>query len=117
MPALPLSHITHLGSLYGLSSTPNAEIRLRFYVLALSPPTSEAAAHFVDEAGKWVVGNDGTGVIKGRMKFCRPIFRAVYKVDAKMALDIWATNKDEFHPIARGLIDKVLILCGTVCQR
>ncbi|KAJ7909530.1 peptidase family M1-domain-containing protein [Mycena leptocephala] len=96
MPALPLSHITHLGSLYGLSSTPNAEIRLRFYVLALSPPASEAAAHFVDEAGE------------GRMKFCRPIFRAVYKVDAKMALDIWAKNKDEFHPIARGLIDKDL---------
>ncbi|KAJ6569389.1 peptidase family M1-domain-containing protein [Mycena capillaripes] len=108
LPALPLSHITHLGTLYGLSSTPNAEIRLRFYVLALSPPSSEAAAHFVAEAGKWVVGDDGTGVIKGRMKFCRPIFKAVFKVDEKLALGIWAKNKEEFHPIARTLIDKDL---------
>ncbi|KAF7340280.1 Leukotriene A-4 hydrolase [Mycena venus] len=87
---------------------PRHAIRLRFYALALSPPTSEAAAHFVAEAGKWVVGDDGTGVIKGRMKFCRPIFKAVFKVDGKFALDIWAKNKEGFHPIARRLIDKDL---------
>ncbi|KAJ7223250.1 peptidase family M1-domain-containing protein [Mycena pura] len=106
MPPLPFSHITHLGTSYGLSSTPNAEIRLRFYALALSPPTSDTAAHFVGEAGRWVVGDDGTGVIKGRMKFCRPIFKAVLKVNAALALNIWAKNKDDFHPIARRLIDK-----------
>ncbi|KAJ7269987.1 hypothetical protein B0H12DRAFT_1200389 [Mycena haematopus] len=99
LPALPLSHLTHLGTLYALSNTPNAEIRLRFYALA--------AAHFVAEAGRWVVGDDGTGVIKGRMKFCRPIFKAVFKVDRTLALDIWARNKEGFHPIARRLIDKV----------
>ncbi|KAJ6469011.1 peptidase family M1-domain-containing protein [Mycena vitilis] len=108
LSALPLSHLTHLGISYGLSGTPNAEIRLRFYALALAPPTSEAAAHFVTEAGKWIVGDDGTGVIKGRMKFCRPIFKAVFKVDDKFALDIWAKNKDGFHPIAKRLVDKDL---------
>ncbi|KAJ6620129.1 peptidase family M1-domain-containing protein [Mycena sp. CBHHK59/15] len=107
-PALPLSHVTHLGTLYGLANTPNAEIRLRFYQVALTPPTSEAAAHFVVEAAKWVVGDDGTGVIKGRMKFCRPVFRAVSKVDSAMAAEVWAKNREAFHPIARKLIDKDL---------
>ncbi|KAJ7075001.1 peptidase family M1-domain-containing protein [Mycena belliarum] len=108
LPPLPLSHIEHLGTLYKLSGTPNAEIRLRFYALALAPPTSEAAVHFVGDAAKWVVGNDGTGVIKGRMKFCRPIFKAVFKVDSALALEVWAKNKDGFHPIAKRLINKDL---------
>ncbi|KAF7367549.1 Leukotriene A-4 hydrolase [Mycena sanguinolenta] len=116
LPALPLEHLQHLGTLYALSNTPNAEVRLRFYALALSPPTSEAAAYFVGAAGKWVVGDDETGVIKGRMKFCRPIFKAVFKVDKTLALDIWAKNKEGFHPIARRLIDKAscFLLCRSI---
>ncbi|KAJ7293982.1 peptidase family M1-domain-containing protein [Mycena rebaudengoi] len=108
LPALPLFHIAHMGTLYELSGTPNTEVRLRFYALALSPPTSEAAVHFVAEAAKWVVGEDGTGVIKGRMKFCRPLFKAVHKVDSKLATDLWAAHKNNFHPIARRLIEKDL---------
>ncbi|KAF7330388.1 Leukotriene A-4 hydrolase [Mycena venus] len=45
-PALPDTHIKHLATVYGVSNSPNAEIRLRFYNLALSPPTSAAAAYF-----------------------------------------------------------------------
>ncbi|KAJ7116299.1 hypothetical protein C8R44DRAFT_832437 [Mycena epipterygia] len=107
-PALPCSHITHLGTLYAVSSTANAEIRLRFYNLALSPPTSAAAVQFAPEAIKWIVGDDGSGVIKGRMKFCRPIFRGVFQVDEGLAKEVWAVKKDGFHPIARKLIDKDL---------
>ncbi|KAJ7743783.1 peptidase family M1-domain-containing protein [Mycena metata] len=108
LPALPFSHLEHLGTLYGLASTPNAEVRLRFYALALAPPTSDAAKHFAPEVGKWVVGDDGTAVIKGRMKFCRPLFKAVFKVDQEFALGLWAKHKEGFHPIARRLIDKDL---------
>ena len=63
-PSLPPSHISHLGTLYHLSNTPNVEIRYRFYALALLEPSSDAAKHFVAEAIKWVVGEDGT-VAKG----------------------------------------------------
>ncbi|KAJ7430441.1 peptidase family M1-domain-containing protein [Mycena galericulata] len=108
LPALPLSHLAHLGALYGLAHTPNAEVRLRFYALALAPPTSPAAAHFVGDAARWVVGDDGTGVIKGRMKFCRPVFKAVFEVDKALALETWVRHKEGFHPIARRLIDKDL---------
>ncbi|KAJ7454867.1 peptidase family M1-domain-containing protein [Mycena latifolia] len=106
--ALPFAHIAHLGTVYGVAGTTNAEIRLRFYNLALSPPTSEAAVFFAPQAAKWVVGDDGSAVIKGRMKFCRPIFRGVFQVDEGLAKEVWEKNKNGFHPIARKLIDKDL---------
>ena len=106
-PALPSSHISYLGKLYRLSTIPNAEIRLRFYMVALVDPSSPAAKSFAPEAANWVVGDDDTGVVKGRMKFCRPIFRAVYKVDQRLSVAVFSKSKDAFHPIARKLIEKV----------
>ncbi|KAJ7284708.1 peptidase family M1-domain-containing protein [Mycena rebaudengoi] len=108
LPPLPSTHITHLGTLYGVASTPNSEIRLRFFCLALATPTSTAAAHFAGEAAKWLIGADGSGAVKGRMKYCRPIFRAVFDVDADLAIKVWEENKSSFHPIARKMIDKDL---------
>jgi len=107
-PALPSSHVFCLSKLYHLSPIPNAEIRLRFYMVALADPSSTAAKSFAPEAAKWVVGDDGTGVVKGRMKFCRPIFRAVYKVDQRLSVAVFSKSKDAFHPIARKLIEKDL---------
>ncbi|KAF9476002.1 zincin [Pholiota conissans] len=104
-PTLPSDLIIHLGNLYHLSSTPNAEIRLRFYEVALSDATSAASKVLAVEAVKWVVGADGSGVVKGRMKFCRPVFRLVAKVDKAMAIEYWEKAKNGFHPIARKLID------------
>jgi leukotriene-A4 hydrolase len=66
-----------------------------------------AASDFVGKALKWVTGRDGTGVIKGRMKFCRPTFRAASKVNAALAKDYFSQSQEEFHPIARKLIEKV----------
>jgi len=109
-PPLPCSHLVHLGNIYGMSSTTNAEIRLRFYNLVLSTPTSEAAAHFAPEATKWVVGDDGSNVIKGRMKFCRPVFRSVFQANERLAKEAWEKHRNKFHPIAKKLIDKDLAL-------
>ncbi|KAF7797777.1 hypothetical protein EIP86_008978 [Pleurotus ostreatoroseus] len=47
---LPSSHVETLDKLYHLSKTPNAEIRLRFYEVALQDPTSEAAKKSAPEA-------------------------------------------------------------------
>jgi len=105
-PPLPSELVRHLGRLYGLDSTPNAEIRLRFYEVALADPQSSAAKTLAVEAAKWVIGDDGSGVIKGRMKFCRPVFRAVSKVDRDLAVTNWEKGKTGFHPIARKLIEK-----------
>lgn len=104
---LPSDLILHLGRLYGVSSTSNAEIRLRFYGVALQDASSPAAQHFAVEAAKWVIGDDGTGIIKGRMKFCRPTFRSISKVNHDVAVETFMKAKNYFHPIARKLIEKV----------
>lgn len=106
-PPLP-SHLTiHLGDLYKFKNTPNAEIRFRFYQIALSDPSSTAAKTLAIDAAKWVIGDDETGVVKGRMKFCRPIFRGVCKMDKDLAVTTWEKSKTGFHPVARRLIEKV----------
>ena len=107
-PALPKAHIDFLGDVYGLSNTPNAEIRLRFYEVALLDPVSPAASVYAKLAAAWVVGKDvERGVIKGRMKFCRPVFRAVHAVNRELAISTYVEHKLSFHPIARNLIEKV----------
>ncbi|KAJ4485336.1 peptidase family M1-domain-containing protein [Lentinula aciculospora] len=106
---LPSSHIEHLASLYKVSSTHNAEIRLRFYQFALADPSAPAARKYAAEAADWVIGG-GTGMVVGRMKFCRDVFRAVYKVDKDMAVSAFKKERSSFHPIARKLIEKDLKL-------
>ena len=106
-PALPSSHINVLGPLYGFSTTKNAEIRMRFYRVALKDPSSTAARELAEPAAQWVTGLDGTGIIKGRMKFCRPVLRSVGHVDSALAQSYFSKTKESFHPIARKLIEKV----------
>ncbi|KAK2459750.1 hypothetical protein APHAL10511_008182 [Amanita phalloides] len=108
LPSLPSSHLQHLAEVYDFSSTPNSEIRLRFYELVLNDPKAPVARSFALEAANWVVGDDGSGMIKGRMKFCRPILRAVSKVDFELAQMSFGKKKQAFHPIARKLIEKDL---------
>lgn len=106
-PPLPSDLTLYLGTIYNLSTTPNAEIRLRFYRVALSDPSSSAAKTLAVDAARWVIGDDGSGVVKGRMKFCRPVLRAVANVERDLAISNWEKAKTEFHPIARKLIEKV----------
>ncbi|KAF5361641.1 hypothetical protein D9758_007285 [Tetrapyrgos nigripes] len=108
---LPSSHIEHLANLYKVSSTSNAEIRLRFYQFSLADPSTSVAQKYAEEASRWIIG-DGSGMVVGRMKFCRDIFRAVFKVDKKLAVDAFLKEKNSFHPIARRLIEKDLQLAN-----
>ncbi|KEP52053.1 leukotriene-A4 hydrolase [Rhizoctonia solani 123E] len=106
---LPASHIRFLGDQYSLDTTMNAEIRLRWYELALSAQ-APAPSEWATRATEWVVGG-GNGVdagkgVKGRMKFCRPTFRTVNKVVPALAKRSFEAHKDEFHPIARRMIAK-----------
>ncbi|GJE92025.1 peptidase family M1-domain-containing protein [Phanerochaete sordida] len=105
---LPAAHIARLGALYGLAATANAEIRLRFYEVALLDTSAPGARAFAHDALRWAVGADGSRVIKGRMKFCRPVFRAAGAVDRDAAVSTWKEHKTEFHPIAQKLIEKDL---------
>ncbi|EKM60600.1 uncharacterized protein PHACADRAFT_246632 [Phanerochaete carnosa HHB-10118-sp] len=107
---LPAAHVDVLADVYHFSSATNAEIRLRFYEVALQGPTSAAARKYTPDALRWVVGDDGSGVVKGRMKFCRPVFLAASKVDKKLARETFRAHQMAFHPIAAKMIEKDLQL-------
>ena len=96
---LPGTHIHYMADTYGFTTTNNAEVGLRWYELSLSSP---AASDFALGAAKWIINP-----LKGRMKFCRPVFKLVNKVDNKLAQETFKANKTSFHPIARKLIEKV----------
>lgn len=105
-PALPLDHLRLLDTLYGFSKTTNSEIRMPFYLVMLKDPASPAAKLFAQPVLDWIIGKD-TGIIQGRMKFCRPLFRAANKVDREMTLAAYYSARTLFHPIARKLIEQV----------
>lgn len=42
------------------------------------------------------------------MKYVRPLFRALNKVDRSLALETFAKNKDFYHPICKGMVEKDL---------
>lgn len=105
-PALPLNHLLLLDGLYRFSQITNSEIRMPFYLVVLKDPASPAAKLFVRPVLDWVIGKD-TGIIQGRMKFCRPLFRAANKVDREMTLAAYYSARTLFHPIARKLIEQV----------
>lgn len=44
----------------------------------------------------------------GRMKFVRPLYRGLVKVDRKLAEQTFEKNRDFYHPICRGLVEKDL---------
>jgi leukotriene-A4 hydrolase len=104
-PALPTSHVLHLDALYRFSRVTNSEIRMPFYLVALKDPASHVAKRFVQAVLDWVIGKD-TGIIQGRMKFCRPLFRAAAKVDREKTVAAYCSARTLFHPIARKLIEQ-----------
>ena len=106
---LPSNFVTHLGFLYRFISSNNVEIRYRFYLLALADAKSEAASTFAIEAARWVVGNDGSAV-QGRMKYCRPIFKAINKVNSDLAKKTFSKYGKYFHPIAQKWIKQVCLV-------
>jgi len=106
---LPSTHLFYLNSLYGFGVTGNAEIRTAFYLLVLREPKSEIAIQSVQSVLDWVDGTE-TGHIQGRMKFCRPLFKAANEVDRNKTIASYCGARTLFHPIARNLIEQDLKL-------
>jgi len=107
-PALPTPLVLYLDVLYRFSQITNSEIRMPFYLVALKEPTSHVSRLYVRQVLDWVTGKD-TGIIQGRMKFCRPLFRAANKVDRKKTVAAYCSARTLFHPIARKLIEQVCL--------
>jgi leukotriene-A4 hydrolase len=44
----------------------------------------------------------------GRMKFVRPLFRELNKVDRPLALETFERHREFYHPICRAMVEKDL---------
>lgn len=109
-PDVPAEVVQKLDQAYGFNKASNAEIRLRFYEVALESKDGS----YAKDAAEWVcflaVGRclhttqtnfliffslflrcQVKGV--GRMKMCRTIFRALYKVEPELARKTFTENK------------------------
>ncbi|KAJ6443294.1 leukotriene A4 hydrolase [Purpureocillium lavendulum] len=86
-----------LGKVYDFISSKNAEIKTSYYIVALKandPTCVYGAAELLGTVG--------------RMKYVRPLFRALNKVNRQLALETFAKNRDFYHPICRGMVQKDL---------
>lgn len=86
-----------IGELYNLTKSRNPEVLFRWLQLAVSsgvPGSKETLA-------KWVGGI-------GRMKFVRPSYVLLNKVDHELALATFESNKNFYHAICRTMVEKDL---------
>ncbi|KAG2497173.1 hypothetical protein HYH03_004762 [Edaphochlamys debaryana] len=84
-----------LAKLYGIYDTKNAEIRFAFFKLAIPAEDDQALPAAVSMLRT-----------QGRMKFLRPLYRALYKskTGRQLALDTFAEVGPSYHPIARKMV-------------
>lgn len=86
-----------LGKVYDLESSQNVELKSAYYIIALRAKDTASYAGVAELLGQ-----------VGRMKFVRPLFRELNKVDRQLALDTFEKNKDFYHPICKGMVEKDL---------
>ncbi len=85
-----------LGSTYAYASSQNVELVSRYYVIGL-----QARAKSVYQPTAELLGK------VGRMKFVRPLFKELMKCDYGLAKKTLERNRDFYHPICRGMVEKL----------
>ncbi|KAF4552960.1 Leucine aminopeptidase 2 [Elsinoe fawcettii] len=90
-----------MGSTYGFAKSSNVELVSRFFVVGL-----KAKAESVYEPTSELLGR------VGRMKFVRPLYRGLKTCDEELAKKTFEKNRDFYHPICRGMVEKDLYGSG-----
>jgi len=96
---LPANYLKEMNKCYKFDTTENAEIRLRWYNVALAGDGKD----FKYAAAKWVV-------TVGRMKMCRPIMQKLFSCDEELAIKTFLDAEAFYHPIATAQLRKDLKL-------
>ncbi|KAG9251283.1 peptidase family M1-domain-containing protein [Emericellopsis atlantica] len=86
-----------LGKVYELSASQNVELKSAFYQIAIKAGDDTSYAGAAELLGQ-----------VGRMKYVRPLFRGLNKVDRQLALDTFEKNREFYHPICKGMVAKDL---------
>ncbi|KAK4499110.1 hypothetical protein PRZ48_009622 [Zasmidium cellare] len=88
--------VERLGQEYGYAKSKNVELVSRYFVIGLKSRTESVYQPTAELLGQ-----------VGRMKFVRPLFKELMKCDLARAKKTFEKNKDFYHPICRGMIEKL----------
>lgn len=94
---LPMPHENYMGYIYSLKETRNVEVSSRYYQVAMASGDFSIKTFVTNLLGE-----------VGRMKFVRPLFRGLIKMDIDLAVETFEKNKDFYHPICRAMVAKDL---------
>jgi leukotriene-A4 hydrolase len=86
-----------MGKTYAYASSKNVEVVSRFLVAGLQSKDEKVYAPAAELLGQ-----------VGRMKFVRPLFRELMKCDLGLAKEALERNREFYHPICRGMMEKML---------
>ncbi|KAI1980235.1 Leucyl aminopeptidase yscIV [Ophidiomyces ophidiicola] len=87
-----------MGKTYRFAESENIEVSNLYFQVGLKARDKKVVEPVVKLLGRI-----------GRMKFVRPLYRALKKYDINLALDTFAQHKTFYHPICRGLVEKDLL--------
>ncbi|KAL6763643.1 peptidase family M1-domain-containing protein [Haematococcus lacustris] len=95
MQPMHASMTQKMAAFYRLYATNNAEIRASFFRLALEAEDPEVLPHVTAMLGS-----------QGRMKYLRPLYRAMFKskMGKQLAVDTFLKHKPGYHPIAQKMV-------------
>ncbi|PTU18651.1 hypothetical protein P175DRAFT_0442722 [Aspergillus ochraceoroseus IBT 24754] len=86
-----------MGEVYGLAKSENIEVSNLYLQVGLKAGDESVIQPTTELLGKI-----------GRMKFVRPLFRTLQKVNRPVAIETFEKYKDFYHPICRGMVEKDL---------
>ncbi|KAK8124565.1 Leucine aminopeptidase 2 [Apiospora kogelbergensis] len=96
-PCLSVERAQLLGSTYNISSSKNVELKTAYYGIALRAGDREAFPGICELLGS-----------VGRMKFVRPLYRQLVKLDRALAVETFEKNKDFYPSTTKGQLAKDL---------
>ena len=96
---LEAKYIVHMAQVYELSSSRNAEIISRFYIIAMKSRWEQ----IYGDVAKFLAN-------VGRMKFVRPGYRGLNEVNRELAVKTFRQHEMFYHPICRAMVKKDLKL-------
>jgi leukotriene-A4 hydrolase len=91
------SVISVMDQAYEFGASHNVELSSRFFVLGLMAGDKSVCKPAAALAGS-----------VGRMKFVRPLYKNLSKVDRELAIKTFEEHKDFYHPICRAMVQKWL---------
>lgn len=98
---LDAERVEKMGDVYEFNSSKNAEVKSGYFEVSLKSKVTSTYQHVAELLGQ-----------VGRMKFVRPLFTALNKVDRPLALSTFEKNKGFYHPICRAMVAKDLGVSG-----